>query len=477
MLIAFACTLTFLPAMLCLCRPRHEPREVGFSVLRPLDGVVARHRFAVVAVFVVLAAIGGVMAGQIRFDGDPLHTKNPNSEAMRTLHDLMRDPLTNPYTIEALLPSLDSAQQAAAKLGKLSLSQDVLTLNSFLPEDQDRKLAMIADAASVLDVTLAPPAQVPAVTVDGLRQSARRLAGQIDAVAAKLAPGDPLRAIGGDFDALARGPDAHLFAANAAVTRFLPTQLAALREALSAHKVTLADIPADIRRDWLLPDGRARLQVLPKAAVVDGHALRRWVKAALKAVPDSAGSAVWILKSADTITNAFQIAAYSALAAIAVILALALRRILDVALVMAPLLISGLLTAMLLKLSGTSLNFANIIALPLLLGVGVSFNIYFVMNWRSGANRFISSATARAVMFSALTTSTAFGSLALSRHPGTASMGILLLMSLGCTVVTTMVFVPALLAITPRHGVLLGGRRRAPRDWTRVKAKTLEPIN
>jgi len=477
MLIAFACTLTFLPAMLCLCRPRHEPREVGFSVLRPLDGVVARHRFAVVAVFVVLAAIGGVMAGQIRFDGDPLHTKNPNSEAMRTLHDLMRDPLTNPYTIEALLPSLDSAQQAAAKLGKLSLSQDVLTLNSFLPEDQDRKLAMIADAASVLDVTLAPPAQVPAVTVDGLRQSARRLAGQIDAVAAKLAPGDPLRAIGGDFDALARGPDAHLFAANAAVTRFLPTQLAALREALSAHKVTLADIPADIRRDWLLPDGRARLQVLPKAAVVDGHALRRWVKAALKAVPDSAGSAVWILKSADTITNAFQIAAYSALAAIAVILALALRRILDVALVMAPLLISGLLSAMLLKLSGTSLNFANIIALPLLLGVGVSFNIYFVMNWRSGANRFISSATARAVMFSALTTSTAFGSLALSRHPGTASMGILLLMSLGCTVVTTMVFVPALLAIAPRHGVLLGGRRRAPRDWTRVKAKTLEPIN
>jgi hypothetical protein len=363
----------------------------------------------------------------------------------------------------------------------LKLTDDVLTLNSFLPDEQDEKLAMIADAASVLDVTLAPPAHVPRVTVDALRQAARTLARQIDGVAGKLAAGDPLRQIGNDFAALANGPDAHLVAANAAVTRYLPSQLQALREALSARRVSLADIPDELKRDWMLPDGRARAQALPKAAVIDGHTLRRWVKAALKVLPESSGSAVWILKSADTITNAFQIAAYSALAAIAVILSLALRRALDVALVMTPLLISGLLTAMLLKLSGLSLNFANIIALPLLLGVGVSFNIYFVMNWRSGANRFVSSATARAVMFSALTTSTAFGSLALSRHPGTASMGDLLLMSLGCTVITTLVFVPAMLAIAPRYHVLFGGRRwkgrpKNPAPWTQAKEKSLEPV-
>ena len=92
------------------------------------------------------------------------------------------------------------------------------------------------------------------------------------------------------------------------------------------------------------------------------------------------------------------------------------------------------------------LNFANIIALPLLLGVGVSFNVYFVMNWRAGRDHPLGSATARAVLFSALTTATAFGSLALSRHPGTASMGALLLLSLGCTLLSTMLFVPALLA-------------------------------
>jgi predicted RND superfamily exporter protein len=95
------------------------------------------------------------------------------------------------------------------------------------------------------------------------------------------------------------------------------------------------------------------------------------------------------------------------------------------------------------------LNFANIIALPLLLGVGVSFNIYFVMNWRDGEHSRLASATARAVIFSALTTGTAFGSLALSRHPGTASMGELLLISLGCTLMATLFFVPALLASLP----------------------------
>ena len=115
-------------------------------------------------------------------------------------------------------------------------------------------------------------------------------------------------------------------------------------------------------------------------------------------------------------------------------------------LVLAPLLLSALLTLLVAVLLPLPLNFANIIALPLLLGVGVSFNIYFVMNWRDGRPLVLGSATARAMVFSALTTGTAFGSLALSAHPGTASMGELLLISLACTLVASLVFIPALLA-------------------------------
>jgi len=122
-----------------------------------------------------------------------------------------------------------------------------------------------------------------------------------------------------------------------------------------------------------------------------------------------------------------------------------------VLLVVVPLLLSALLTVVVAVLLPLPLNFANIIALPLLLGVGVSFNIYFVMNWRAGQGRFLGTATARAILFSALTTGTAFGSLALSRHPGTASMGFLLLLSLGCTLVVTLVFMPPLLLTLMRH--------------------------
>ena len=162
--------------------------------------------------------------------------------------------------------------------------------------------------------------------------------------------------------------------------------------------------------------------------------------------PNAGGPAVTIIATSQTIVDAFRTAAIYALVAITLILLLALRRIRDVLLVLAPLLLSGLLTLLIMVAVPLPLNYANIIALPLLLGVGVSFNIYFVMNWRAGRPGILGSATARAIVFSALTTSTAFGSLALSNHPGTASMGQLLLISLGCTLLASLLFVPALLA-------------------------------
>ena len=162
--------------------------------------------------------------------------------------------------------------------------------------------------------------------------------------------------------------------------------------------------------------------------------------------PNAGGSAVTIEATSQTIVDAFRDAALIAVASITIILMLALRRLLDVALVLAPLILSALLTLLVAVLLPLPLNFANIIALPLLLGVGVSFNIYFVMNWRAGRRAVLGSATARAIVFSALTTGTAFGSLALSAHPGTASMGRLLLISLACTLLASLVFIPALLS-------------------------------
>ena len=83
------------------------------------------------------------------------------------------------------------------------------------------------------------------------------------------------------------------------------------------------------------------------------------------------------------------------------------------------------------------LNFANIIALPLLLGVGVAFKIYYIMAWRSGKTALVQSTLTRAVIFSAMATASAFGSLWLSSDPATSSMGKLMALALVCTMAVT----------------------------------------
>lgn len=450
MLIALACTALFLPAAIALLRPRPERAAVGFAWGEAVEARLVAARRPVLAAFALLALAGAALAPRLVFDSDPLHTKNPATEAMRTLADLLANPLTDPYSADVLAPSLAAADALAAKLRTLPLAGGVLTLSSLVPADQPAKLAILADAENVLGATLTPPTPAAPVTAADLRLAAATARHQLDAVLEKLPPDDPLRAIDADLRALAAAPDATLLAANAALVRFLPLQLERLRQALSARPVTAADVPPAIARDWLLPDGRARVQVLGTAAARDSTGLRALVAQVRTLAPEATGTAVGIVESADTIVGAFRAAAIYALLAIAAILALVLRRALDVALVLAPLLLSAALTVLVVVGSGFALNFANVIALPLLFGVGVSFNVYFVMNWRAGADRFLRTSTARAILFSALTTGTAFGSLALSRHPGTASMGALLLISLGCTLVATLLFLPTLLrAIGP----------------------------
>jgi len=450
MLIAFVCTVTVLPALLVLFEPRAGAEEVGLKWLRPLDFPLVRFRKPILLTCAMLAIAGAASLPRLVFDGDPLNTKDPTTEAVRTLHSLMEDPIANPYTMEALLGSVDEAASLAARLRTLPLVDDVLTLRSFVPEDQAEKLPLIADAATLLAPTLDVDADGQRPDAAALRLAAQSAAAALDSVRDKMPEGSTLGAITADLTKLAAASDRTLLAANAALTRFLPPQLERLRRALNAKPTTEAEIPPDIARDWVLPDGRARLQIVPKRGAMGSDGLHRFVEQVHEVAPDAAGAAVAITASADTIVASFRSAAIWALLAIAVILIVALRRALDVALVLAPLLLSSMLTVLIAVLLPLPLNFANIIALPLLLGVGVSFNIYFVMNWRAGRNQPLGSATARAVLFSALTTATAFGSLALSRHPGTASMGALLLLSLGCTLLTTMLFVPALLAQVPR---------------------------
>jgi hopanoid biosynthesis associated RND transporter like protein HpnN len=450
MLIAFLCTMTFLPAAIGLFRPHGESAEIGFRWAAPLDDVVRRRRWALLTLFGLLATLGVVLLPRLGFDADPLHTKDPNTEAMQTLRDLGDSKVTNPFTIDVLAPDAAAAARLADRLRGLPLVSEVLSINSFVPKDQQSKLAFIQDAATLLGPTLVPRDPGPPATSEEIRAAARTALLKIVPALEKLPPDHVLAAIADDLRKLAAAADPVLLAVDQSLTRFLPSELDQLRTALEAQPVSLQTVPPTLARDWMLPDGRARLQVVPNSEARSTSGLAKFVDEVTALAPDAGGAAVTIEATSATIVGSFRSAAISALIAIAVILFVALRRPLDVSLVLAPLLLSSLMTVVVIVLLSLLLNYANIIALPLLLGVGVSFNIYFVMNWRAGQTTVLGSATARAILFSALTTGTAFGSLALSRHPGTASMGTLLLISLGCTLVASLVFIPALLAALPR---------------------------
>jgi hopanoid biosynthesis associated RND transporter like protein HpnN len=451
MIIAIALNFVLLPALLALLRPRGEAEPIGFRRAAPLDRFLLERRPWVIGAAALLSAICLALMPRVSFDFDPLNLKNPNSESVATARELMADPMTSPYTAEILASSPSEAEAVAERLSKLPEVAQAVTAASFIPGDQDKKLAIIDDLALLLGPTLVPAATVPSAPsgdTDADAEAVRAMAacrdklhslaasGGADSPAARLA-----RALD---DGVARGP-AILPPLREVLLAGLEERIAALGELLQARKVTLASLPPELRDSWITADGRARIEVFPQGDARDPDVLDRFVAAVRTNAPDATGTPVTIQEAGRLISSAFVEAGILALAGITLLLFLVLRRPHDVVLVIAPLLLAAMLTLAVTVVTGMKLNYANIIALPLLLGIGVAFDIYFVMNWRAGVSHHLQSSTARAVVFSALTTMSAFGSLALSSDPGTAQMGELLAISLAATLFCTLFILPALL--------------------------------
>jgi uncharacterized protein len=448
--IALFCTLSLLPALFSLFKPQRQSAELSLPFGPKLDVALHRHAKPVLIVFALLGVIGLYAAIRMPFDANPLNTQDQHSEPMRTLRSLADNPITNPFNINIMVPDLATARTLSDKLSKLPEVSQVISAATFVPNHQDASLDQLNQAQVLMLPSLDVEPSAPPITPAALRSAIDDTHQAIVDANADMPADSPLRGIDAALLKLAKAPDDRLMAMNEAVSRFLPAQLASLRDALNPTAVTLATLPESIKRDWVSPSGQVRIQVSPTVNDQDTQGLRRFVEAVQKIDPEAGGPAVTTIASADTIMNAFKQAAVLAIIAIAVVLMLVIRRLKDAGIVLLTLGMSALLTALLAHLLGMAINYANIIALPLLLGVGVSFNVYFVMNWREGMRRFVSSASARAVLFSALTTGTAFGSLALSHDLGMASMGRMLLVSLVAVLLATFLFLPALLyAIKP----------------------------
>jgi hopanoid biosynthesis associated RND transporter like protein HpnN len=458
MLIAFATSITILPALIRLLNPPGEPDQLGFSLLAPVDRFLERQRIPIIAGTAIVVIAGLPLLYWLHFDFNPINLRDPNSESIATYLDLNRDPATNTNAIEIMAPSLSDAGVIAGRLSKLPEVSRVMTLASFIPDLQPEKLQLISDAAKKLagafdpKNALTPPTD--AENVEALKEGADRL---IEAAGDQIGPGaSAAKRLSAALTAVAGANQALRAKAEDAFIQPLKTALGGLQASLQAQPVTQKSLPPGLVRDWTTPDGRARVEVAPKGDPSDNVATRQFARAVLAVEPNATEGPISILEAGHTIVRAFIVAGLWALLSIGILLWLVLRRIGDVLLTLVPLILAGVVTLEICVVIGLPLNFANIIALPLLLGVGVAFKIYYIMAWREGQTNLLQTSLTRAVFFSALTTATAFGSLWFSSHPGTASMGKLLALSLMSTLAAAVLFQPVLMG-KPRNDELGNG--------------------
>ena len=304
---------------------------------------------------------------------------------------------------------------------------------------------------NLFDLTLNPIDLAAPPTDEQVIASLIRAAGKLRQAATE----DPtLRAdahrLADELGRLAGDPSARAQAERILIPGFV-TSLGEIRNWLHPSPVRLESLPTRLVRQWRSTDGRARVSVIPTGDSNDDAVVRRFIAAGLKLAPDATGRAIYRQAYGRAVVDAFIEAGALSFVAICGLLLFALRRMRDVAITMAPIVLTGLLTMGSCVLIGQPLNFANIIALPLLFGIGVAFHIYFVMAWRSGDSHLLTSSLARGVFFSALATATGFGSLWASSHPGTASMGKLLMISLLWTLASALLFQPALMGTAQRQ--------------------------
>ena len=463
MFICLAANFTVLPAMLGLMplkSPAQSPPPGPAADVEGLD-LPLRHRRVVRigAVVVALAAVPLVL--EARFDFNPLNLHDQTAESVTTLRDLLADSEHPPWSVDVLAAGIDEATALAARIEGVEGVGQVVTIADYVPADQEEKLAIIEEMAFFMGP---PPrsGQGASAADDGARRAA--LDGFGAALGAWLGAGGPgtalepsARRLAGNLSRLNQRADAALLATlEHSLLGGLPERLRRLFAALEpVQPVTFDDLPASLVEREVAADGRVRVKVFPSDDLTDNDALRRFIDNVRAVAPDAVGSPISILESGDAVVSAFRQALVSAVAAIIVLLFILMRRLADIAFVVIPLLLAALLTIAASVVFTIPFNFANVIVLPLLFGVGVDSAIHLVYRYRNNParrGRILRTSTARGVVFSGLTTICGFGSLALSTHRGTATMGELLTIGICLMLVCTLLVLPALLHETPDSG-------------------------
>lgn len=466
MVVAFVTTFSLQPALMAVMPPKvptwgNREFGVGRWIRRYYRGIL------IVSAVVTIGAL--VAASQARIDVNPLNLQDPKAAPVIAYRDLADDPQTSPYALNVVAANLEDAHARAAKLSAAPGVARVATAEDFLPKDQAPKLELIETARQSLGTSffntndaLPPPDDAEMLAAFGqLQDESVRIfnaapdGSELKAAAAKLRDGLVLFA-----DRRGTQP-AELQALQEALIGSAPLIVSNLRERLgAAHALTLADLPQDIRRDWITADGRMRLQVQPANDIGTPEGFETFANDIQELEPRAAGVPVSVTEAGNAILQSFAEAILYTTFAIGLIVVALRRRVSDVLLVLAPLAVAAIWTVALSALLDLPFNFANVIVIPLLIGLGVAGSIHIVVRAREleleapvtgEAGNVLETSTSMAVLVAQLNTVGAFATLAISAHRGLYSMGMLLGLSILLVTIVCLVVLPAALVALDRR--------------------------
>ena len=460
MFIALFANLTVLPALVRLLRleavlPR---RSAGPVVLADgLLGLGLRFPRRVLAIGLGLALLSLAALPSLTFDDDPLTLRDPDSPSVAAFSLLIGDNDLAPYAAQFIAADQAKAAEIEQELTNLPLVSDVIGLADFVPADQEVKLEFVDEMSLFLGALGDGRSAGEDLSDDERRQAFDDLMGALARAGGDLSdPARRLTAALAKLDGAGQGgaKAEDLIRLEQLLLGGLPGRLAELSEALDADTFDLAGLPADFSRRWIAEDGRARLEIQPRDDLRGVAARRAFVDALQARLPGVIGPPVIIVAAGRAVVEAFVQALSYAFAAVFILLLLRLRSLRDSLIVLLPLCLAGLVTAALTVVLSVPFNFANVIVIPLIFGLGVDSAIHLVMRARESAAGLDGSgqATHRAVLLSALTTIASFGALSFSTHPGTASMGLLLTVAVLLSLASTLVLIPALLRAFAKPG-------------------------
>ncbi len=458
-------TVTLLPALLTTGL-RVDPQSVANASFcfqhawwAPLERAPAR-----------VAAIGGILGllslssfPFLRFDPNVINMRDPSAVSVQAFDDLLEQAGTaSPWFVNSVAENLEAARSRSEEFARLEEVSQTIILSDYIPEDQEEKLEILADVAFLLETPRGESETADPVPAEEQVAAIQKLH---EFLATEPMPNEaPLREAIRELDErletfLARveqdeGPEDALQDLEAILLANFPEQIERLHNSLNSSGIAMEDLPKGLVKRMLTDDGKARIQVFPSETMRTPASFSRFVNAVLEVDPKAAGVAINLVQFGAAIRDSFRQALISAILVIWVLLWVLWRRRAPVLLATAPLVLSSLLTCAMMAILDLPFQFANVIVIPLLLGIGVDSGIHLVHraeNLRDDADELMGTTTARAVFFSALTTTISFGTLAFSGHRGMSSLGVLLSGGMILTVFTNLVILPALLKLRRLH--------------------------